>query len=295
MIIKCYITQVLAVCVLLQIYVTQFMYSKLYQEEMMSFKGKNGEFSHQSQSSQPKEVNKILSTYHDVCVIGSGLSGSVIAERYANSLNKKVLIIEKRDHIGGNCYDYIDKDTNIRVSKYGAHLFHTNSERVWKYIQKHSDWTPYFHKVLGLVNDKHVPIPVNIDTVNTLFDLNIQSSEEMDLWLENEQIKFDTEPSNSEEMALSRVGPRLFDLIFKPYTFKQWAKYPNELGPEVTARIPVRNDHNDKYFPNDKYQALPTHGYTKFFEKMILGNPLIDVVTNVDYFQVRDKIQCGKL
>lgn len=238
---------------------------------------------------------EILTRHHDVCIIGSGLSGSVIAERYAQTLNKKVLIIEKRDHIGGNCYDYIDEETNIRVSKYGAHLFHTNSERVWEFIHKYSDWTKYEHKVLGLVNGKHVPIPVNIDTVNKLFDQDIKSSEEMRIWLEKEQIQYDKEPKNSEEMALSRVGPRLYDLIFKPYTFKQWARYQDELGPEVTARIPVRDDYNDKYFPNDKYQVLPTNGYTSFFENMIMFNPLIDVLTSTDYFQVRDKISCDKL
>jgi len=242
-----------------------------------------------------KDDDDILTKYHDVCIVGSGLSGSVIAERYATLLQKKVLIIEKRDHIGGNCYDYIDDETNIRVSKYGAHLFHTNSERVWEYIHQYSDWTPYEHRVLGLVNGKHVPIPVNIDTVNRLFDLDIQTSEEMSKWLENEQTHFEHEPSNSEEMAISRVGTRLYNLIFKPYTFKQWAKYPNELGPEVTARIPVRNDHDDRYFPNDKYQALPKQGYTKLFENMILSNPLIDVLTNTDYFEVNKKINCGKL
>ena len=242
-----------------------------------------------------KKHKEIFSKNYDVCVVGSGLSGSVIAEQYANILHKKVLIIEKRNHIGGNCYDYIDEDTNIRVSKYGAHLFHTNSERVWEYIHQYSQWTPYEHRVLGLVKGKHVPIPVNIDTVNQLFDLNITSSTEMEEWLDQERIHYNHEPSDSQEMALSRVGPRLYDLIFKPYTFKQWAKYPNELGPEVTARIPVRNDHDDRYFPNDKYQVLPTHGYTKFFENMILNNPFIEVVTDVDYFEVRDQIHCDKL
>jgi len=237
----------------------------------------------------------ILSRHHDICVVGSGLSGSVIAERYANVLKKSVLVIDKRDHIGGNCYDYIDNETNIRVNKYGAHLFHTNSERVWDYVQRFTDWTPYEHKVLGLVNEKYVPIPVNIETVNQLFDLNITTSDEMNAWLEKEQVKFDHAPSNSEEMALSRVGTRLYELIFKPYTFKQWARYPNELGPEVTARIPVRNDHDDRYFPNDKFQALPTNGYTKLFENMIMNNPQIDVLIDTDYFEVMNEISCDKL
>jgi UDP-galactopyranose mutase len=231
--------------------------------------------------------------YHDVCIVGAGLSGSVMAERYANQLHQSVLIVDKRNHIGGNCYDYVDAETNIRVSKYGAHLFHTNSDRVWDYVQQFSQWTPYQHKVLGYIQGKHVPIPVNIDTVNILFNLNISSSEEMDQWLHQEQVHYDHEPTNSEEMAMSRVGKRLYELIFKPYTFKQWAKYPKELGPEVTARIPFRNDHNDLYFPNDIYQALPTHGYAALFEHMIMNHPKIDISLNTDYFDVKHLLQCG--
>jgi UDP-galactopyranose mutase len=229
---------------------------------------------------------------YDVCVVGAGLSGSVIAERYARQLDKAVLVVEKRDHVGGNCYDYIDPDTNIRVSKYGAHLFHTYSDRVWQYVQQFTEWVPYNHSVIGLVDDKYVPIPVNIATVNTLFNLNITTVEEMDVWLEKEQVHFDHEPANSEEMALSRVGPRLYDLIFKPYTIKQWNQHPADLGPEVTARIPVRNNHDGRYF-GDPYQALPESGYTAMFEKM-LQHDNIDVHTRMDYFSVRDELTCGK-
>ena len=238
--------------------------------------------------------NKEMKNAYDVCVIGAGLSGSVIAERHANVLKKSVLVLEKRDHIGGNCYDYIDSETGIRVNKYGAHLFHTNSKRVWDYVQKFSNWSPYEHKVLGYVDGMHVPIPVNIDTVNQLFHLNISDSKEMDEWLANEQVHYDHEPTNSEEMALSRVGKRLYELIFKEYTHKQWNMYPQDLKPEVTARIPVRNDHDDRYFPNDVYQALPSQGYTQMFANM-LNNPKggsIDVFTNTDYFDVGNRVQC---
>lgn len=199
--------------------------------------------------------------------------------------------MEKRDHIGGNCYDYVDEETGIRVNKYGAHLFHTKHKRAWDYIQKYSEWTPYEHRVLAVVDDKHVPIPVNIDTVNALFNLQINSTEEMEQWLHNEQIPFE-EPKNSEEMALSRVGDRLYNKIFKPYTIKQWGKLPNELGPEVLARIPVRNNHDDRYF-SDEYQALPSHGYTAVFEEM-LKHPNIVVRLNTDYFSVKDTLKCGR-
>ena len=297
MIIKCGVIPFLLAVVILHFYYVRRFYAGLYKlnDSDTIISSLQIDQDEKQQRTSKQKYEEILSKHHDVCVVGSGLSGSVIAERYANQLHKKVLIIERRSHIGGNCYDYIDDETKIRVSKYGAHLFHTNSERVWDYIQQYSKWTKYEHRVLGLVNGKHVPIPVNIDTVNALFDLNIQSSEEMDRWLEKEQIHYDHEPTNSEEMTLSRVGPRLYDLIFKPYTYKQWARYPTELGPEVTARIPVRNDRNDKYFPNDKYQVLPTNGYTKFFENMIMNHTLIDVLIDTDYFEIKDRIRCDKL
>ncbi|XP_072042878.1 UDP-galactopyranose mutase-like [Amphiura filiformis] len=231
-------------------------------------------------------------TKYDICIVGAGLSGAVIAERYATQFKKNVYVMEKRNHIGGNCYDYIDEDTRIRVNKYGAHLFHTKYKRVWDYIQQFSDWTPYQHKVLAFVDGKHVPVPVNIDTVNALFGLNIQNSDEMDQWLKNEQVHFDNPPQNSEEMSLSRVGKRLYEKMFKPYTIKQWAKTPAQLGPEVMARIPVRNNHDGRYF-SDKWQALPTNGYTAIFEKMF-NNPLITVETNVDYFEIIDTLDCGR-
>eukprot|EP00986_Skeletonema_menzelii_P009805 scaffold4576_cov128-Skeletonema_menzelii.AAC.3 len=240
-----------------------------------------------------------FSKEYDNCIVGAGLSGSVIAENYATKLGQTSLIIEKRDHIGGNCYDYIDDETGIRVSRFGAHLFHTRHERVWDYVQQFSEWVPYEHKVLGIVNGKHVPIPVTIDTVNTLFDEKITSTEEMDEWLKKEQVTFqddngeEREAENSEEVALMRVGQRLYDLIFKPYTFKQWAKYPAELGPEVLSRIPVRNNHDGRYF-SDPHQALPKNGYTAIFEKM-LSSPKITVLTNTDYFEVKDKLKCKRL
>mmetsp|Transcript_25449 Transcript_25449/g.53742 ORF Transcript_25449/g.53742 Transcript_25449/m.53742 type:complete len:566 (+) Transcript_25449:98-1795(+) len=253
-----------------------------------------------SESKKNKHTeNDPFSKTYDNCIVGAGLSGSVIAENYATHLGQTSLILEKRNHIGGNCYDYIHKETGILVNLYGAHLFHTRHERVWDYVQKFAEWVPYEHQVLGIVNGKHVPIPVNIDTVNSLFDLNISSSKEMDEWLKKEQISFTNkegeqrEPINSEEVALTRVGRRLYNLIFKPYTFKQWAKYPAELGPEVLSRIPVRNDHDGRYF-SDPHQALPKEGYTKIFERM-LDSPKITVLTDTDYFEVKDKIKCQRL
>lgn len=165
-------------------------------------------------------LSKLSTRNIDICIVGAGLSGAVIAERYASQLDKKVLVMEKRNHIGGNCYDFMDEEVGLRVSQYGAHLFHTKHERVWEYVQNFTEWTLYEHKVIGLVDNKYVPIPVNIETVNILFGLNITSVAEMDEWLKKEQVHYDHEPANAEEVALSRVGQRLYDLIFKPYTGK---------------------------------------------------------------------------
>lgn len=221
----------------------------------------------------------------DIVIIGAGISGSVLAERYA-SIGKKVLIIEKRDHIAGNCFDYYD-DNGILTSKYGAHLFHTNDEGVWDYVNQYAEWYPWHHKVIAKVDDKTVPIPVNITTVNTLFKQNIKNEVEMQQWLEENRIPFD-QPANGEEAVLNKVGEVLYNKMFKHYTKKQWDKYPAELHASVLERIPVRDNYDDRYF-SDKYQALPKGGYTKLFEN-ILQNPNIIVLLNTDYFEVQDQL-----
>jgi len=221
----------------------------------------------------------------EIIIIGAGISGAVLAERYANA-GKKVLVVEKRDHIAGNCYDYIDQN-GILVSKYGAHLFHTNYQQVWDYVNRFSEWYKWEHKVLAKVDDALVPIPVNITTVNTLFGLSIHSEAEMEQWLKENSLDI-LEPVNGEEAALSKVGPVLYDKMFKHYTKKQWDKYPNELDASVLNRIPVRSNYDDRYF-SDIYQALPTNGYTELFRNM-LAHPNIEVVLNMDYFDIADQI-----
>lgn len=223
--------------------------------------------------------------HYDIVIIGAGISGSVLAERYASS-GKKVLIIEKRNHIGGNCYDYYD-EAGVLVSKYGAHLFHTNFEEVWEYVNQFASWYDYEHKVLARVDGHLVPVPVNITTVNKIFGLNIQTEAEMCAWLEANQLKCE-DPKNGEEAAMARVGAILYEKIFKYYTKKQWDKFPAELDAAVLNRIPVRTNFDDRYF-SDKYQALPKGGFTKLFERM-LNHPNIAVWLNTDYFEVRDKI-----
>lgn len=221
----------------------------------------------------------------DILIIGAGISGSVLAQKYA-SIGKKVLIIEKRDHIAGNCFDFYD-DNGILTSKYGAHLFHTNDDGVWDYVNQFSEWYNYSHKVIARVDDKTVPIPVNITTVNTLFNENISSEQQMQDWLDANRVAFD-QPKNGEEAVLNRVGEVLYDKMFKHYTKKQWDKYPAELHASVLERIPVRDNYDDRYF-SDEHQALPKGGYTQLFEN-ILKHENIQVLLNTDYFDVKDQI-----
>jgi UDP-galactopyranose mutase len=227
---------------------------------------------------------------YDVVIVGAGLSGCVMADRFSNVLNKKVLIVEKRDHIAGNCYDYMDN--GILINKYGAHLFHTNDDEVWEYVRRFSYWERWEHKVLASVDDKLVPVPVNITTINTLCDETIKTSDEAEEWLQKKCPKFES-IKNSEEMARSRVGDVLYEKMFKNYTKKQWDRFPSELSPDVLARIPIHKDFDDRYF-TDRFQALPKHGYTKMCENMI-QNSLITVLLNTDFTKIRNSIPVDKI
>jgi UDP-galactopyranose mutase len=224
---------------------------------------------------------------YDILVVGCGLSGIVIADKFAREQNKKVLIVDRRDHIGGNVYDYVDEN-GILMNKYGAHLFHTNDAEVWEYVNRYDEWVRWDHRVLGYVDGQYVPIPVNINTVNMLCGENIKDEEEMKEWLSRVQVKYD-EITNSEEMGKSRVGEELYKKLFREYTYKQWNKYPEELDASVLARIPIRSNRDDRYF-DDRYQGLPRRGYTEFCKK-ILEHENIEVRLNMDYFDVRDKIE----
>jgi len=241
-------------------------------------------------SSAPQQV--------DLLIVGAGLSGAVLAERCATELGMTSLILEKRDHIGGNCYDYVDEH-GIRASKYGAHLFHTNYERVWEYVQNFSEWIPFDHRVRGRVKDQAgveqlVPIPPVQATVNALFHQSISSDEEMQAWYQEQRVPAPGDaPRNGEEAALARVGPLLYDAIFKHYTKKQWDKYPAELDASVLMRLPCRTSTDERYF-GDLWQALPLRGYTRLFENMLLRNPRITVRTNCDFFGAREAGQLPK-
>lgn len=223
----------------------------------------------------------------DILIVGAGLSGAVLAERYA-AQGKKVLVIEKRSHIGGNCYDELD-ESGIRISKYGAHLFHTNDDQVVEYIQRFATWVPYEHRVLSKLGRTYVPLPVNIHTVNKIFGTSIQNTQQMEKWLHTQQVKFDHPPATSEELGLARFGEVLYKKLFLPYTRKQWEQHPKYLDASVIGRIPLRLNDDDRYF-TDRYQFLPQHGYTKFFEKL-LASPNIIVRLNTDYFDVKAQFE----
>mmetsp|Transcript_29700 Transcript_29700/g.84717 ORF Transcript_29700/g.84717 Transcript_29700/m.84717 type:complete len:464 (+) Transcript_29700:75-1466(+) len=228
----------------------------------------------------------------DLLIVGAGLSGAVLAERCSRELGMTSLVIDRRDHIGGNCYDFVTPQ-GIRTSKYGAHLFHTNFERVWEYVQMFSEWMPYDHRVRGRVPDKDgaeqlVPIPPVQATVNALFGERISSEEEMQAWYDRQRVPppDGAAARNGEEAALSRVGPLLYEKIFKHYTKKQWDKYPAELDASVLMRLPCRTNTDERYFA-DKWQALPVRGYTRIFENMLLQDPNIHVRVNCDFFAER--------
>ena len=201
----------------------------------------------------------------DYLIVGAGFAGSVLAERLAAGSNKKVLICDKRPHIGGNAYDHYN-DAGILVHKYGPHIFHTNSREVFEYLSRFTEWRPYQHRVRASVDGQIVPIPINLDTINSLYGLNLTSFEV------EEFFKKVAEPveriRTSEDVVVSKVGRELYEKFFRNYTRKQWGLDPSELDASVTSRVPTRTNRDDRYF-TDTYQAMPLHGYTRMFENML--------------------------
>ncbi|MCC3157691.1 UDP-galactopyranose mutase [Hymenobacter sp. 15J16-1T3B] len=217
----------------------------------------------------------------DYLIVGAGFAGSVLAERLATRSNKKVLIIDKRNHIGGNAYDHYNED-GILVHKYGPHIFHTNSKDVFEYLSNFTDWRPYEHWVLASVDGQHVPIPINLDTINKLYGTNMTSFE-VDAFFESQAEEVPV-IKTSEDVVVSKVGRELYEKFFRNYTRKQWGLDPSELDKSVTSRVPTRTNRDRRYF-TDTYQAMPLHGYTKMFEKM-LDHPNIKIMLNVDYHEI---------
>jgi UDP-galactopyranose mutase len=227
---------------------------------------------------------------YDYLIVGCGFAGAVLAERLASVSGKKVLIIDKRPHIAGNAYDHYD-ETGILVHKYGPHIFHTNSAEVFDYLSQFTAWRPYEHRVLASVDGQLLPIPINLDTINTMYGLKL-SSDEVTAFLASKAEKR-SPIQTSEDVVVNTVGVELFEKFFKGYTKKQWDLYPAELDASVTARVPTRTNRDDRYF-TDTFQSMPLHGYTRMFEKM-LDHPNIHVMLNADFEAVRDTIAFRKL
>ena len=231
-----------------------------------------------------------MKSSYDCLIVGAGFAGSVLAERLAVGLGKKVLVCDRRNHVGGNAYDHPDA-AGILVHKYGPHIFHTNSPEIFSYLSRFTAWRKYEHRVLAAVEGKLLPIPINLDTINRLYDLELDEFEVADfLAIRAERI---SQPRTSEEVVLSRVGRDLYEKFFRNYTRKQWGVDPSELDAQVTARIPVRTNRVDRYF-TDQFQAMPKHGFTRMFENM-LDQKNIDLALATDYRELRNEVEFERL
>ncbi len=225
----------------------------------------------------------------DVLVVGAGFSGSVVAERLARS-GLKVMIIDKRPHIGGNAYDELDAH-GVLVHPYGPHIFHTNGMRIAEYLSQFTAWRPYEHHVLAKVGHQFVPMPINIDTVNRLYGLQLDESTIEHYF---ESVREPRSPvTTSEDVVLNAVGRDLYEKLFRNYTRKQWGLDPSQLSASVAARVPARMNHDDRYF-TDRFQNMPHDGYSAMFRRM-LDLPEISVEVGVDFFSVRSRIRAAHI
>jgi UDP-galactopyranose mutase len=226
----------------------------------------------------------------DYLIVGAGFAGSVLAERLARGSGKQVLLVDRRAHFGGNAYDHFD-DAGILVHRYGPHIFHTNSKEVFDYLSRFTEWRQYQHKVLASVDGQLVPIPINLDTINHLYGLHLSAFEMEDFLASRAEPKDPVR--TSEDVVVSKVGRELYEKFFRGYTRKQWGLDPSELDAQVTARVPTRTNRDDRYF-TDAYQAMPRHGFTRLFARM-LDHPNIRILLNTDYRVVKDLIPYREL
>jgi UDP-galactopyranose mutase len=227
----------------------------------------------------------------DSVIVGAGVFGCTLAEKLA-SRNKTVFLIDKRSHIGGNAFSSFDSDTNIEIHKYGSHIFHTNNENVWNYVNQFSAFNSYVHKVKIDTEIGLLPVPINLETLSRVFDRQLDSTQAKQL-VSREKIKYGKNPENLEDWAKSEIGIRLYELLIKGYTKKQWETDPKHLPSSILTRLPVRFDSEDRYF-TDKFQGMPSLGYEKLFKNMI-DSPKIKLQLETDYFDIRDQFGSEQL
>ena len=218
----------------------------------------------------------------DFLIVGSGLYGCVLAERIASILKKKVIILEKRDHIGGNCYSEVDKTTGIEYHKYGTHIFHTSIKSVWDYIKNFTNLNNYRHQVLSKYKNKIYQMPINLETINTFFNKNFDPKMAKNFILNQTKKYLKVEKNNFDIKARSQIGDKLYDAFIKNYTLKQWGKHPKDLPSFIFNRLPLRFDYREDYYKNSLVEGIPLDGYTKIFERLI-DNKNIEIIFNSNY------------
>jgi UDP-galactopyranose mutase len=217
----------------------------------------------------------------DWLIVGAGFAGSVLAERIASQRRETVLVVDRRSHVGGNAFDWYDK-AGLLVHRYGPHIFHTNSESIVEYLSQFTEWRPYEHRVLAQVDGQLLPVPINLDTINKLYGLDL-NSEQMEQFLASRREYVD-EVRSAEDVVLGSVGRELYEKFFRGYTRKQWGVDPSQLSRSVTARVPTRTNRDDRYF-TDSFQSMPAGGYTRMFQRM-LAHPNIKVMLQADYHEI---------
>ncbi|WJY68987.1 UDP-galactopyranose mutase [Corynebacterium auris] len=226
---------------------------------------------------------------YDLIVVGSGFFGLTVAERTASELGKRVLVVEKREHIGGNAYSEKEPETGIEVHKYGAHLFHTSNERVWEYVNRFTDFTDYQHRVFAMHNGTAYQFPMGLGLINQFFGRYYSPDEAKALIEQQREGRDPAEAQNLEERGIALIGKPLYEAFVKHYTAKQWQTDPTDLPPEIISRLPVRYTFNNRYF-NDTHEGLPVDGYAAWLSNMA-DHELIDVQLDTDWFEVREKYE----
>jgi len=230
----------------------------------------------------------------DFLIVGAGLFGCVLAERIASSNpNVKILLVDKRTHIGGNCYSEVDKDTGIEFHKYGTHIFHTSSKKVWDYLNNFTEFNGYHHQVLTTYKNRTYQMPINLETINSFYNLNLNPTEARE-FLKKEIDKAGIgKPKNLEEKAISLIGRPLYKAFIEGYTTKQWGTDPKKLPASIITRLPVKYNYNEDYFVDSRWQGIPSEGYDKMFHRM-LDYPNIHIELNSDYFEYKDEFKYRK-